>query len=148
MPRLRPGPHHAAEAGLLGLRAPPSQAPLPSRPIERGRPVAGLLAHVLASRFADHLSPCRQSRIRARDGPDLDRSTPADWVGRATALPKPRAAAIGRHALGGEALFADDTPVAMPTPGRGRTTTAQMGVHVRDERPRGGPAPPAAWPTP
>ena len=121
------------------------QAPLPSRPIERGRPGPGLLAHVLVSKYGDHLPLYRQSRIYARDGLDLDRSTLADWVGRSTALLEPLAAAIGRHALGGEALFADDTPVAMLAPGRGRTTTARMWVYVRDERPWGGPAPPAAW---
>ena len=121
------------------------QAPLPSRPIERGRPGPGLLAHVLVSKYGDHLPLYRQSTIYARDGLDLDRSTLADWVGRSTALLEPLAAAIGRHALGGEALFADDTPVAMLAPGRGRTTTARMWVYVRDERPWGGPAPPAAW---
>ena len=121
------------------------QAPLPSRPIERGRPGPGLLAHVLVSKYGDHLPSYRQSQIYARDGLDLDRSTLADWVGCLTALLEPLAAAIGRHALGGGALFADDTPVAMLTPGKGRTTTARMWVYVRDERPWGGPAPPAAW---
>ena len=77
------------------------QAPLPSRPIERGRPGPGLLAHVLVSKYGDHLPLYRQSQIYARDGLDLDRSTLADWVGRSTALLEPLAAAIGRHALGG-----------------------------------------------
>ncbi len=49
------------------------QAPLPSRPIERGRPGPGLLAHVLVSKYADHLPLYRQSRIFDRDGTDLDR---------------------------------------------------------------------------
>ena len=101
-----------------------AQAPLPSRPIERGRPGPGLLAYVLVSKYGDHLPLYRQSQIYARGGLDLDRSTLADWVGRSTALLEPLAAAIGRHALGGEALFADDTPVAMLAPGKGRTTTA------------------------
>ncbi|MBG6178802.1 transposase [Labrenzia sp. EL_208] len=57
------------------------QAPLPSRPIERGRPGAGLLAHVLVSKYADHLPLYRQSQIFGREGIDLDRSTLADWVG-------------------------------------------------------------------
>ena len=56
------------------------QAPLPSRPIERGRPGPGLLAHVLVSKYADHLPLYRQSQIYAREGIDLDRSTMADWV--------------------------------------------------------------------
>ena len=65
------------------------QAPLPSRPIERGRPGPGLLAHVLVSKHADHLPLYRQSQIYAREGVDLDRSTMADWVGRCTALLEP-----------------------------------------------------------
>lgn len=48
------------------------QAPLPSRPIERGRPGPGLLAHVLVSKYADHLPLHRQSQIFYREGLDLD----------------------------------------------------------------------------
>jgi transposase len=88
------------------------QAPLPSRPIERGRPGPGLLAHVLVSKYADHLPLYRQSQIFEREGLDLDRSTLADWVGKSTALLEPLADAIGRHVLSAEAIFADDTPVS------------------------------------
>ena len=73
------------------------QAPLPSRPIERGRPGPGLLAHVLVSKYADHLPLYRQSQIYGREGIDLDRSTLADWVGKSTALLEPLADAIGKH---------------------------------------------------
>ena len=62
-----------------------TQAALPSRPIERGRPGPGLLAHVLVNKYADHLPLYRQNRIFERDGIDLDRSTLADWVGKSTA---------------------------------------------------------------
>jgi transposase len=121
------------------------QAPLPSRPIERGRPGPGLLAHVLVSKFADHLPLYRQSQIYARSGIDLDRSTMADWVGKATALLEPLADAIGRHVRQGPALFADDTPVKMLSPGNKRTKTARAWAYVRDERPWNGQAPPCAW---
>ena len=70
------------------------QAPLPSRPIERGRPGPGLLAHVLVSKYADHLPLYRQSQIFDREGLDLGRSTLADWVGKSTALLEPLAIAI------------------------------------------------------
>jgi transposase len=86
------------------------QAPLPSRPIERGRPGPGLLAHVLVSKYADHLPLYRQSQIFGREGLDLDRSTLADWVGKSTALLEPLADAIGRHVLAGQAIFADGEP--------------------------------------
>jgi len=121
------------------------QAPLPSRPIERGRPGPGLLAHVLVSKYADHLPLYRQSQIFARDEIDLERSTLTDWVGRSTALLEPLAAAIGRHVLRGDAIFADDTPVKMQAPGLGKTKTARLWAYARDERPWAGHAPPAAW---
>jgi transposase len=82
-----------------------------SRPIERGRPGPGLLAHVLVSKYGDHLPLYRLSQIFAREGVDLDRSTMADWVGRSTALLEPLADTIGRIVRCGPALFADDTPV-------------------------------------
>ncbi len=87
-----------------------TQAALPSRPIERGRPGPGLLAHVLVSKYADHLPLYRQSQIFEREGLDLDRSTLADWVGKSTALLEPLADAIGRHVLAGQAIFADAPP--------------------------------------
>jgi len=121
------------------------QAPMPSRPIERGRPGPGLLAHVLVSKYCDHLPLYRQSQIYEREGIDLDRSTMADWVGKSTALLEPLADAIGKHVRQGEALFADDTPVKMLAPGNKRTKTARIWAYVRDERPWDGQAPPGAW---
>ncbi len=122
-----------------------TQASLPSRPIERGRPGPGLLAHVLVSKYADHLPLYRQSQIFERDGLDLDRSTLADWVGQPTALLEPLADAIGRHVLAGQTIFADDTPVKMLAPGTGKTATARLWAYGRDERPWDGSAPPASW---
>ncbi len=121
------------------------QAPMPSRPIERGRPGPGLLAHVLVSKYADHLPLYRQSQIYRREGIDLDRSTMADWVGKSTALLEPLADAIGKHVRKGQALFADDTPVKLLSPGNKRTKTARVWAYVRDERPWNGQAPPCAW---
>ena len=121
-----------------------TQSPLPSRPIERGRPGPGLLAHVLVSKYGDHLPLYRQSQIFERDGIDLDRSTLAEWVGKSTALLEPLAEAIGRHVLDGAAIHADDTPVRMLAPGTGKTQTARLWTYVRDERPWGGDAAPAA----
>ncbi|HET6593022.1 MAG TPA: IS66 family transposase [Xanthomonadales bacterium] len=121
------------------------QAELPSRPIERGRPGPGLLAHVLVNKYADHSPLYRQSQIFSREGIDLDRSTLADWVGKSTALLEPLADAVARHVLKGQALFADDTPVKLLAPGSGKTRTARLWAYVRDERPWAGEAHPAAW---
>jgi len=120
------------------------QAQLPSRPIERGRPGPGLIAHVLVSKYADHLPLYRQSQIYAREGLELKRSTLADWAGKATALLAPLAEAIGSYLRAGEAIHADDTPVDVLSPGRGKTLTGRLWTYVRDERPWGSSAPPAA----
>ena len=121
------------------------QAPLPSRPIEKGLPGPGLLAHVLVNKYADHSPLYRQSQIFEREGIDLDRSTLAGWVGKSTALLEPLAAAIQRHVLSGRATFADDTPVGMLSPGAGKTKTTRLWAYVRDERPWASQAPPAAF---
>jgi transposase len=120
-----------------------TQPPLPSLPIERGRPGPALLAHVLVSKYCDHAPLYRQSGIYARVGVDLDRSTLADWVGQSAALLAPLAEAISRHVKSGATLHADDTPVPVLDPGRQRTKTGRFWALVRDERPWGGPAPPA-----
>lgn len=119
------------------------QAPLPSRPIERGRPGPGLLAHVLVSKYGDHCPLYRQSQIMARDGIDLDRSTLAGWVGQSCNLLAPLAQAIGRYVRSGKAIFADDTTIKMQA--KRKCTTARIWTYVRDERPWASVDPPAAW---
>ena len=95
------------------------QAPLPSRPIERGRPGPGLITHVLVSKYADHIPLYRQSGIFERDGIDASRSTLAGWVGQSTALLEPLADAIRNHVLGGQAVFAPSRACKHALPGRG-----------------------------
>ena len=94
------------------------QAAAPSRPIERGLPGPALLAHVMVAKYCDHMPLYRQSRIYARQGVDIDRSTMAGWVGQGDALLDPLAAALGRYALGGAKVHADDTPVPVPASAR------------------------------
>ncbi len=115
-----------------------------SLPIERGRPGPALLAHVAISKYGDHLPLYRQSDIYARAGVDLDRSTLADWIGQLGFILEPLAAKIAHHARAGPINYADDTPVPVLDPGRGKTKTGRLWVAVRDERPWGSKAPPAA----
>jgi len=119
------------------------QSPAPSRPIARGLAGPGLLAHVLVSKYADHLPLYRQSQIFARDGIDLDRSTLADWVGGASALLEPLVGALGRYVFAADKLHADDTPVPVLCPGRGTTRQGRLWTYVRDDRPAGSEDPPA-----
>jgi len=121
------------------------QAAAPSRPIARGIAGPGLIANVLVSKYCDHIPLYRLSRIYGRDGVDIDRSTMASWVGQSEALLDPLVAALGRYALAGEKVHADDTPVAVLDPGRGRTKTGRLWVYVRDDRPAASQDAPAAW---
>lgn len=121
------------------------QSPAPSRPIVRGVAGPGLLAHVLVSKYADHLPLYRQCEIFAREGVDLERSTLAGWVGSCSTLLAPLVDAIGGYVTAGEKLHADDTPVPVLAPGRGKTMTGRLWTYVRDDRPAGSEDPPAVW---
>ena len=120
------------------------QSPMPSLPIERGRPGPGLLAHVLVAKYADHLPLYRQSGIYAREGVELERSTLADWVGRSVALLDPLIEALRKDVLGSAVLHGDDTPVPVLAPGLGKTKTGRLWTYARDGRPHASDQPPAA----
>lgn len=119
------------------------QSPMPSLPIDRGQPGAGLLAHILVSKYCDHLPLYRQSGIYAREGVDLDRAIMAAWVGKVTVLASPLVEAVANHVMAAEKLHADDTPVPVLAPGTGKTKTGRLWVYLRDERPFGGATAPA-----
>lgn len=121
------------------------QAAAPSRPIARGVAGPGLLAHVLVAKYCDHQPLYRQSRIYAREGVPIERSTMAGWVGQSEKLLDPLVAALGRYVLAGSKLHADDTPVAVLSPGRGKTKTGRLWVYVRDDRSSASADAPAAW---
>jgi transposase len=117
----------------------------PARPIERGLAAPSLLAHVIVSKYADHLPLFRQSEIYARQGVEISRSTMAGWVGAASDLLGPLVEAIGRHVFAGRKLHADDTPLPVLAPGNGKTKTGRLWTYVRDERPAGEQTAPAVW---
>jgi transposase len=119
------------------------QAPAPMRPIERGLPTAALLAQVISAKYADHCPLYRQEGIYRRSGVELPRAMLANWVGQSATLLDPLVSALERHVLAGRKLHADDTPVPVLSPGKGRTRTARLWAYVRDDRPSGGADPPA-----
>lgn len=119
------------------------QAPAAARLIEGGLPTEALVAHAIVAKYADHLPLYRQAQIYARQGIDLDRSTLADWVGRAAWWLRPLHERLLGHLCASPKLFADETPAPVLDPGRGRTKTGQLWAYARDDRPWGGPAPPA-----
>lgn len=120
------------------------QAPAPERPIAKGMASPGLLAHVLVSKYCDHTPLYRQTQIFARHGVEIDRSTLANWVGGACWWLEPLQRRLAAHVFGSGKIFADDTPIPVLDPGRGRTKTGRLWVYARDDRPWSGPDPPAA----
>jgi transposase len=121
------------------------QAEAPSRPIARGLAGPGLLAHVLVSKYSDHLPLYRQSEIYAREGVELERSTLADWVGATSELLKPLHEALRQYVMSAGKLHADDTPVPVLAPGQGKTKQGRLWTYVRDDRPAGDTTAPAVW---
>lgn len=118
------------------------QAPVPARLVEGGIPTEATVAHVLVSKYADHLPLYRQAQIYGRQGVNLDRSTLADWVGKAAFLLRPVHERLFERLKASTKLFADETTAPVLDPGRGRTKTGQVFAYARDERPWGGTDPP------
>lgn len=119
------------------------QAPAPARLVEGGMPTEAMVAHVVVSKYLDHLPLYRQAQIYSRQGIDLDRSTLANWVGRAAWWLEPIHARLMAEITGSAKIFADDTPVPVLDPGRGRTKTGRLWAYARDDRPWRGGDPPA-----
>jgi len=119
-----------------------SQPPAPFHPIARGRAGPNLLATVLEAKFGQHLPLNRQSETFAREGIHLDVSTLVDWVGACSATLAPLVALIQAHVNAAGRIHGDDTTV--PVLAKGKTVTGRLWTYVRDDRPFGGLAPPAA----
>ena len=118
------------------------QAPAPARLIEGGLPTEATVAQVLVAKYADHLPLYRQAQIYDRQGIELDRSTLADWVGRAAFVLRPIHERLLAALKGSAKLFADETTAPVLDPGRGRTKLGQLWAYARDDRPWGGTDPP------
>jgi transposase len=130
----------------LACRACPGvvlQAPAPARLIEGGVPTEATVAHVLVSRYADHLPLYRQSQILARHGIEIGREVLADWTGTAASEVMPVVRRMREILLGSARLFVDETTMPVLDPGRGKTKKGFAWAIARDDRPWGGTDPPA-----
>ncbi|MEL7139049.1 MAG: IS66 family transposase [Pseudomonadota bacterium] len=119
-----------------------TQAPAAPHLIEGALPTEGLIAHVLVSKYADHLPLYRQAQIFARSGLALDRSTLAGWVGKAAFHLAPVVDRLAEHLKRSTKLFMDETTAPILDPGRGRTKTGYLWALARDDRGWGGSDPP------
>lgn len=118
------------------------QAPAPARLIQAGLPTEATIAHVLVCKYADHLPLYRQAQIMSRQGIDVDRSTLADWVGRAAFELRPVFDALIADLKRSSKLFMDETRAPVLDPGARKTRTGYFWALARDDRPWGGTAPP------
>jgi len=104
----------------------------PAQPIDKGLPGPGLLAHVITSKYADHLPLYRQERILERFGVSLSRSTLCDWMARAAALLEPVYFLMVHMVLGSRVIHTDDTPVPVQDPDQDKTKTGRLWVYLGD----------------
>ena len=104
-------------------------APMPAQMIDKGIPAAGLLAQVVVAKHDDHLPLYRQSEIYARSGAHIARSSMAQWIGICGVRLAPLVDALRDFVLGHDVLHADETPVPLLAPGKGKTKKAYMWVY-------------------
>ena len=119
-----------------------SQAPAPFHVVPRGWAGPSFLAMILFEKFGQHQPLNRQAERYAREGVPLSLSTLADQVGAGCAVLEPLLRRIEAYVFAAERLHGDDTTV--PVLAKGKTDTGRLWTYVRDDRPFGGPAPPAA----
>ncbi|MFZ4499594.1 MAG: IS66 family transposase [Burkholderiales bacterium] len=119
-----------------------SQAPAPFHVTPRGWAGPGLLAMVMFEKFGQHQPLNRQAERYAREGVPLSLSTLADQVGACCAALAPLSRCLDAHVMAAEQLHGDDTTV--PVLASGKTDIGRCWVYVRDDRPFGGKAAPAA----
>lgn len=126
------------------------QSPAPSRPIPGSMAGPGLLAHILVSKFDDHLPLYRLNEIFARIGADIPDTTLVDWCGRAMRVLQPLTDRIEAEIMASDVLHADDTPIRVldrsrRDKGLGKgVKQGRIWAYVRDQRPWSGAAPPGA----
>ena len=119
-----------------------SEPPAPFHVTPRGWAGPQLLAMLLFEKFGQHQPLHRQAERYAREGVPLSLSTLADQVGAGCAVLEPLLRRIEVHVFAAERLHGDDTTV--PVLAKGKTVTGRCWIYVRDDRPFGGRAPPAA----
>ena len=104
-------------------------APMPAQMIDKGIPAPGLLAQVAVAKHDDHLPLYRQEEIYARSGVHIARSSMAQWIGICGHRLAPLAQALKQFILSHAVVHADETPVALLAPGRGKTKKAYVWVY-------------------
>ena len=132
-PAAGPDPHLPAPPGAVAEPAPVVVAAAkPALPIAKGLPGPGLLAHLIVSKYVDHLPLHRLERIYERQGLFLPRSTLCDWLAACGQLLGPLYQRLVAGALQSRALHTDDTPVKLQDPVSHHLSTARFWVYLGD----------------
>ena len=119
------------------------QAPAPERLIKGGLPTEAMVAYVLVAKYAWHLPLYRQAQMLLAQGLDIKRAILAFWVGYAATELMPLYLRLREFILASSKIAVDETVVPVLDPGRGRTKKGYFWAIARDDRPWGGPDPPA-----
>jgi len=107
-------------------------APKPPMPIAKGLPGPGLLAHVIVSKYCDHLPLYRLTKIFARQGVTIGRSTLCDWMAASALVLRPLYDLMVSGVLQSQWLHTDDTPVKNLGHAPDTTATARFWVYIGD----------------
>ena len=112
-------------------------AAMPDHPIAKCKGDVGLIAHLIVSKFADHLPLYRQDGIFEREGVTIPRATQSSWLMQVYESIKPLEETMRRAVLENDVMFTDDTPIPLQVKGNGKLKKARLWVYVR-----GGTGPP------
>ncbi len=104
----------------------------PAMPIAKGLPGPGLLAHLIVSKYVDHLPLHRLERVYERQGLFLPRSTLCDWLAASADLLRPLYEQLVAAVLLSRALHTDDTPVKLQDPVSHLLSLARLWVYLGD----------------
>ena len=107
-------------------------APMPAQPIDKGIAGPGLLAHVVTSKYADHLPLYRLEGILSRHGVDLSRSTMGGWMAATADLLTSIYNRMHQRVLVSRVIHTDDTTVPVQDDNRSKTKQGRLWVYVGD----------------
>ena len=104
------------------------------QPIEKGLPAAGLLAHVVVSKYLDHLPLYRLEGIFRRHDIDITRSTMCGWAGSCADLLEPLYKLMVKEILQSKVINTDDTPVRVQDKALDKKTrTGRLWIYCGDK---------------
>jgi transposase len=133
-PNESPGPEKTTGASPAPVEPVIRAARKPAQPIPRGLPGPGLLAHLIVSKWVDHLPLHRLERVYERQGLVLARSTLCDWLAACAVLLRPLYQRLVEAVLQSRVLHTDDTPVKLQDPATHQLSTARFWVYLGDAR--------------